>query len=287
MSDSVKAGEHHLRSVTTGGSSRVVVVAPPALDLHTDLGEKLYEIRCKRDAISLHHESLKKQNDNFNKTIIILSLATAFVETLKSTLDLTNDLVHGKNVSNIAKIAPIGISTLTAIVSSLMKFRKYPERMETLTKASEKFNHTATRMRRLQEELSFVDEESAKKMYIDEVMEFYRESLQEAEATIYPDVRQKYFKRAQDNIVKMQKNEKSFLKTCRKLNSEMEALRLTPYPGSIKPNQLASISGNVDRAEPDTDSIDISIDSGSDEKTEDSPSVVPKTKTWIKQPESL
>jgi len=224
------SGEHHLRNVSIGGSTRIVVkVEPPALDLHVDLGEKLYEIRCKRDAISLHHESLKKQNDSFNKTIIILSLATAFTETLKSTLQLTDETVYGKAISNLAKIAPIGISTLTAIVSSLMKFRKYPERMETLTKASEKFNHTATRMRRLQEELSFVNEEAAKKMYIDEVMEFYRESLQEAEATIYPDVRQKYFKRAQDNIVKMQKNERTFMKTCRKLNAEMEKMRREPY----------------------------------------------------------
>lgn len=281
-SDSTSAGDHHLHNVTIAGGSRIVVVAPPVLDLHTDLGEKLYEIRCKRDAISLHHESLKKQNDSFNKCIIILSLATAFVETLKSTLDLTNEDVHGKTMSNAAKIAPIAISTLTAIVSSLMKFRKYPERMETLTKASEKFNHTATRMRRLQEELSFVDEASAKKMYIDEVMEFYRESLQEAEATIYPDVRQKYFKRAQDNIVKMQKNEKSFLKTCRKLNAEMEELRSTPYDNK----RFADLQGIPEKPHADTESIDISIAS-SDDKTPDSPAVPTNNKSWIKQTESV
>jgi len=164
-----------------------------------------------------------------------------------------------------------------------MKFRKYPERMETLTKASEKFNHTATRMRRLQEELSFVDEASAKKMYIDEVMEFYRESLQEAEATIYPDVRQKYFKRAQDNIVKMQKNEKSFLKTCRKLNAEMEELRYTP------PKRLLEYPTTPKTSEPDLESI-VSIDvsdSSGDDKTEDSPPRNPKKKSWIKPPESV
>lgn len=283
MVDTLRADQQNPGNVTIGSGqgSRIVVVAPPALDLHTDLGEKLYEIRCKRDAISLHHESLKKQNDSFNKTIIILSLCTAFVETLKSTLRLTDETVHGTNVASAAKIAPIAISTLTAVVSSLMKFRKYPERMETLTKASEKFNHTATRMRRLQEELSFVDEASAKKMYIDEVMEFYRESLQEAEATIYPDVRQKYFKRAQDNIVKMQKNEKSFLKTCRKLNAEMEDLRNTPYAAqrAVDLQQASNVS------EPDAESIDISSDSG-DDKTEDSPAA-PTKKSWIKQTETV
>ena len=202
-----------------------VVVDPPDLDVYIDLGEKLYEVRCKRDAVSLHHESLKRSNDTFNKSIIILSLVVAFVETLKSTLDLTNRSEYGYNVSSCAKIAPIAISTLTAIISSLMKFKKFPERMELLTKSTEKFNHTITRMRRLQEELNFVDVKVAEKTYIDEVMEFYRDSLQEAEATIYPDVRQKYFRRAQDNIIKMSRNEIKFQKTCKKLNFELEEMR--------------------------------------------------------------
>ena len=80
-------------------------------------------------------------------------------------------------------------------------------------------------MRRLQEELNFVDVKAAEKMYIDEVMEFYRDSLQEAEATIYPDVRQKYFKKAQDNIIKMQKHDIKFQQTCKKLNFELEEMR--------------------------------------------------------------
>ena len=202
-----------------------VIVDPPDLDVYTDLGEKLYEVRCKRDAVSLHHESLKRNSDVFNKSIIILSLVVAFVETLKSTLDLTNRASYGYNISSCAKIAPIAISTLTAIISSLMKFKKFPERMEQLTKSTEKFNHTITKMRRLQEELNFVDVKVAEKVYIDEVMEFYRDSLQEAEASIYPDVRQKYFRKAQDNIIKMSKNEIKFQKTCKKLNFELEEMR--------------------------------------------------------------
>ena len=264
-------------AVTLGGHETIVLVEPPVLDLHVDLGEKLYEIRCKRDAISLHHESLKKQNDNFNKCIIILSLATAFTETLKSTLQLTDASIYGKTVSYAAMIAPIGISTVTAIVSSLLKFRKYPERMETLTKASEKFNHTATRMRRLREELSFVDEAAAKKMYIDEVMEFYRESLQEAEATIYPDVRQKYFKRAQDNIIKMHKNEKSFMKTCRKLNGEMEKIRQETYIKTTQPGDTEStISDDIDN------DSDVTGDKSPTPESKDSGEPVAKEKSWIK-----
>ena len=99
-----------------------VVVNPPELDLHADLSKKLFEIRVKRDAVDLHHESLKQQNDKFNKAIIILSLFTAFVETLKTTLNLTDRGEHGYIISSLSSIAPIGISTVTAIISSLLKF---------------------------------------------------------------------------------------------------------------------------------------------------------------------
>ena len=204
-----------------------VVVKPPTLDLHSDLDEKLYEIRCKRDAVALQHESLKDQNDKYNKVIIVLSLMTAFVETLKSQLELTDQSIHGSTISNAAAIAPIAISTVTAIISSLMKFKKFPERMETLTKAQEKFNYTATRMRKLQEELNFIDHESARTSYIKEVMESYRDSLQECEATLYPDTRQKYFKRAQDNIIKIENQERKFIKNYRKINTDLDTFKKT------------------------------------------------------------
>ena len=180
-----------------------VVVNPPELNLHADLHSKLYEIRIKRDAVDLHHESLRKQTDNFNKCIIILSLFTAFVETLKTTLNLTDATEHGYIVSSLAKIAPIGISTVTAVISSLMKFRKFPERMEDLTKASEKFSHCVKRIRRLQEELNFFPEDDCKRVYIEEIMEFYREALQQVESKIYPDIRMKYYRRALEIIIKM------------------------------------------------------------------------------------
>jgi len=193
-----------------------VVVNPPELDLHADLLKKLHEIRIKRDAVDLHHESLKAQNDKFNKTIIILSLFTAFVETLKTTLNLTDAAEHGYIMSSLAKIAPIGISTVTAVISSLMKFKKFPERMEDLTKASEKFSHCVKRIRRLQEELNFIPENDCKRVYIEEIMEFYRESLQQVESKIYPDVRMKYYKKAIDNIKRMDK----FMETQEKVETK-------------------------------------------------------------------
>jgi len=56
-------------------------------------------------------------------------------------------------------------------------------------------------------------------------MEFYRDSLQEAEASIYPDVRQKYFRKAQENIIKMSKNEIKFQQKCKVLKFQLDEMR--------------------------------------------------------------
>jgi hypothetical protein len=189
------------------------------VDIYKDLEDKLYELRVKRDAVSLQHGSLKRQSDSFNKAVILLSLTCGFTETLKSTLDLTNVERHGMVVTSVAVIAPIAISTICAVISSLHKFKDYPTRMEVLTKSSEQFNHCVMRVRKLQQQIGFIEPETARKQYIDEVMEVYRESLKQAEASIYPDVRKKYFARAQANILAMDTNSSVFMSDISDLNN--------------------------------------------------------------------
>ena len=100
-----------------------IQITPPPIDIYKDLEDKLYELRVKRDAVSLQHGSLKRQCDAFNKAVILLSLTCGFTETLKSTLDLTNADRHGIVLTSAAVIAPIAISTVAAIISSLQKFK--------------------------------------------------------------------------------------------------------------------------------------------------------------------
>jgi len=196
-----------------------IQITPPPIDIYKDLEDKLYELRVKRDAVSLQHGSLKRQCDAFNKAVILLSLTCGFTETLKSTLDLTNADRHGIVLTSAAVIAPIAISTVAAIISSLQKFKDYPARMEILTKSSEQFNHCVMRVRKLMQQLRFIEPETARKQYIDEVMEVYRESLKQAEASIYPDVRKKYFGRAQANILRMDSNSSEFMRSIGDLNN--------------------------------------------------------------------
>ena len=67
----------------------VVSIDEPHLSIYEDINVKLLEMRSKRDAVLLAHRDLKKGNDLYNKLIIYLSLFTAFFETVKAQLNLT------------------------------------------------------------------------------------------------------------------------------------------------------------------------------------------------------
>jgi len=203
-----------------------VVIQPTPINLEQDLTEKLNEVRSKRDAISLNHEDVKNENDSYNKTIICLSLFTAFVETIKSQLQLTsysNDIIR-----NGSAIAPIFLSTLVGIISSLLKFKKFPEKMEELTKASEKCNYAITRIRELKQILNFEDTGVVKNSYVNEVLNCYRDSLEIVESSLYPDVRQTYYQKAQTNLLKIGKDADEFKTNLNKLEQKLEEINFKP-----------------------------------------------------------
>ena len=210
-----------------------VIIDPGEINLEEDLTEKLDELRAKRDAISLHHEDLKRDNDSFNKVIICLSLFTGFFETLKGQLELNNS--PNDAIRNGSAIAPIFLSTLVGIISSLLKFKKYPERMEELTKASEKANFSITRIRELKQILNFEDHGVIKNTYTNEVLSCYRDSLEIIEKSLYPDVRQSYYEKAQANLLQIGKNSKDFKNDIQNLSAPNLIQMKTARPKVIYP----------------------------------------------------
>ena len=204
----------------------VVSVSEPHLNIYEDLNEKLLEIRSKRDGVLLSHRDFKKGNDIYNKLIIYLSLFTAFFETVKAQLHLTE---RQDWVAPVSIIAPIFLSTFVSIISALLKFKKFPEKMEELIKASEKCNFTILRMRKLLENMSFQSQEVTKDTYNGEVMTYYREALDSIEKSMYPNKRSSYFEEAQKNLVTIHKNELTYntnIHNIREKNVALEGKKL-------------------------------------------------------------
>jgi len=89
------------------------------------------DLKSKRDALSLAHEQLKKDSDDWNKCIIVLSLITGMFESMKIQMGWQNDVVA---------LVPIALSSVIASVSALIKFKKFPEQMEVHFTITNAFN---------------------------------------------------------------------------------------------------------------------------------------------------
>ena len=161
------------------------------------LGLIINDLRSKRDALSLCHEELKSNNDDWNKGIILLSLTGGLMESAKMKLNLTGAWWG---------LLPIIVSSVIASMSSLIKFRKYPERMEVLIQGISLLTNSLNKCRNHKE----VD---------DDILMDYNMSLEKLETSIYPSVRKKYLKQSHKNLIEIMKQEKKYYDAIENVNA--------------------------------------------------------------------
>jgi len=155
------------------------------------------DLKAKRDALSLAHEELKKDSDDWNKCVIVLSLFNGMIETIKIQLQLDSDGF---------RLLPIFISSIIAIISSLIKFRDFPAKMEVLIQSQSLLTTTLNKYRNHEE----VDK--------DLVIE-YNSALEKLETSVYPDVRRKYLQQSHKNLLSIMKLEQKYFKNIELVNN--------------------------------------------------------------------
>ena len=155
------------------------------------------DLKSKRDALLLAHEQLKKDNDDWNKCIIVLSLFTGMFESCKIKMGWDSDAVA---------LVPILLSSIIASVSALIKFKKFPEQMEVILQSQSLLTHTLSNARN-QAEIT------------PELLKEYHESLEKLETSIYPDIRKKFLKQSHQNLISIMKQEAKFYDLISKVNS--------------------------------------------------------------------
>jgi len=155
------------------------------------------DLKAKRDALSLAHEELKKDSDDWNKCVIVLSLFNGMIETIKIQLQLDSDGF---------RLLPIFISSIIAIISSLIKFRDFPSKMEVLIQSQSLLTTTLNKYRNHDE----VDK--------DLVIE-YNSALEKLETSVYPDVRKKYLQQSHKNLLSIMKLEQKYFKNIELVNN--------------------------------------------------------------------
>ena len=94
------------------------------------------DLKSKRDALLIGHQNLKKDSDDWNKGIIIISLFGGLMESIKMRLEL-----DGAGFA----LLPIIFSAITAAMSALIRFRNFSQRMETYLQSSSLLTNVSVR----------------------------------------------------------------------------------------------------------------------------------------------
>jgi hypothetical protein len=173
-----------------------------------NINDLINDLRAKRDALSLAHEQLKKDNDDWNKCIIVLSLSTGMIESAKLAMNWTTPLTT---------LTPILLSSIIASISALIKFKKFPEQMETLIKSTSLVTNALSKCRNYQGDPIEIDEL---------IMIEYYDALEKVETSMYPDIRKKYLKLSHNNLVKILSYDKHFFDMLERVNTTDDAVSI-------------------------------------------------------------
>ena len=161
------------------------------------IDEIVNDLKSKRDALSLAHQKLKTDSDDWNKGIIILSLVTGGLESIKMKLNL--------NQAGWS-LVPILLSSVIAACSALIKFRNFPQRMETIINASGLITNILGKARN-------------KKVIDEELLHEYNDALGYLETSLYPDQRKVFLKQSHKNLIEIMRQEEKYYDLIIKVNN--------------------------------------------------------------------
>ena len=183
-----------------------------------ELNQIIQDLKAKRDALSLAHEELKRENDSWNKCVIIVSLTTGMFESMKLQMRWNNSVVL---------LVPIALSSIIAMISALIKFKNFPNQMEIILQSQSLITHTLNVAR---------NEETISPSLLTQ----YHESLEKLETSIYPDMRKKYMKASHTNLISIYKQEKKFYNEIDNINKATLEFNDDSSSGSSNPFQTDS-----------------------------------------------
>jgi len=155
------------------------------------------DLKSKRDALLIGHQNLKKDCDDWNKAIIVISLVSGLAESIKMRLEL-----KGAGWT----LLPIILSSITATMASFMKFRNFNQRMETYLQSASLLTNTLLKARNHKE----VDED---------LLTEYNGSLEKIETALYPNERKVFLKQAHKNLIEIMSQEIRYYDKIDKVNN--------------------------------------------------------------------
>lgn len=155
------------------------------------------DLKSKRDALLIGHQNLKKDSDDWNKGIILISLFGGLMESIKMRLELTG--------AGFA-LLPIIFSAITAAMSALIRFRNFSQRMETYLQSASLLTNTLLKARNH----NALDEDLRVE---------YNQALEKVETALYPNERKVFLRQAHKNLIEIMSQEQKFYDKIDKVNN--------------------------------------------------------------------
>ena len=103
--------------------------------------------------VNYKFEDVRKWFKKYSISIIYLATFLTLIEALINTFDL--ECNNNIEISNIINFLPLILSSLISLMAAIIKFNKYEEKIEDITRATEKCIITIAKLKEVKEELYF------------------------------------------------------------------------------------------------------------------------------------
>jgi hypothetical protein len=122
---------------------------------------KIDKLTTRANILRFKYNSYKKYYDWSNIAIICIATSLTLFESVKSITELNKDT--DKMLIKVMDIFPLFISSSITLIASILKFKKFQEKMENIIKCIERCIGTAYRITRIREKIRIVESNDALK----------------------------------------------------------------------------------------------------------------------------
>lgn len=189
------------------------------------LQTKIDKLKQRIRLVQHKYASYKYYNNGVNIGIILISTCMTLIESVKSQVD-EGTLTTNTAVSATFNLLPIILSSAITCAASIVKFKKFQEKMEGITKTVEKCIFAISRIQKCQEDIIFLKSveqfEDVKERYHKDIYDYYSTCDQEIQLFLKTDDYGKYLKSLNDMDINVMILEKDKLKRERNIESEFD-----------------------------------------------------------------
>tara|TARA_B000000477_G_scaffold3642_1_gene3348 strand:- start:37600 stop:38478 length:879 start_codon:yes stop_codon:yes gene_type:complete len=126
-------------------------------DLRERIDRRIYELVCQLDVIRYKLIFIQKKFRFLSLCIIYLASFLTLFEGIKNSEFIVEKLNNYRNFKMAMNLSPLVISTTIALIGTIIKFYKYEEKIEEISRTIESSLNTWTRFKTIRETISCCD----------------------------------------------------------------------------------------------------------------------------------